>query len=382
MEDIKNFKYIIVGAGFFGATMAECISRELEEAVLVLEKRSHIGGNCYSEIDAQTGIECHQYGSHIFHTNVKKVWDYLHRFTSFNHYRHKVLTEYQGRVYQMPINLSTINNFYQLNLKPDEVEEFLKKESQKTNVIEPTNFEERGLFLIGRPLYEAFIKGYTLKQWGTDPKKLPAEILMRIPVRKNYLADYFDDPYQGIPIGGYTEIFNKMLASDKIKVECNVDFFDVRDRVSENATIIYTGPIDRFFNYKFGQLGWRTLTFEKEVFLTLEDFQGTSVMNKADIDVPYTRIHEFKHYHPERAPKKGTVIFREYSKGVTDKNDEPYYPVNTAKDKEILKKYKEESREWPNVIFAGRLGTYTYLDMDDVIHSALTMFEQRIKRGR
>jgi UDP-galactopyranose mutase len=376
-EEYKHLDYIVVGSGFFGATMAEQISRRLGRKVLVLEKRSHIGGNCYSEIDPATGVECHIYGSHIFHTKEREVWDYIRKFSGFNHYRHKVLTTFENRVYPMPINLETINKFFDLCLKPAEVEAFLKKEAGRAGISRPRNFEEKAVSLVGRPLYEAFLKGYTIKQWGTSPDDLPADILNRIPVRTNYHDAYFDDPYQGIPSKGYTAVFKEMLKNDNIIVQTDTDFFDIRAELNPEAVIIYSGPIDRFFNYRHGELGWRTVEFEKQSLVQTPDFQGTAVMNYADPDIPFTRIHEFKHFHPERKPLAGTTIYREFSKGVS-KKDDPYYPIHTARDKEILSLYQKLAEQTPGVIFGGRLGSYAYLDMDQTIQKALQLFKTKL----
>ena len=376
-ENLKEFKYIVVGAGLFGSIIAERISHVLNKKVLLLEKRDHIGGNCYSETEAATGIECHRYGSHIFHTHMPHVWDYITTFIRFNHYQHKVYTTCRNKVYPMPINLWTLNSFYNLNLKPDEVDAFLSEEVKKENIVDPKNFEEKAIVMVGRPLYEAFIKGYTVKQWDMDPRNLPADILKRIPFRKNYDNDYFGDPFQGIPEKGYTNIFNELLKNEKISVELNTDYFDLKKVIPPDALVIYTGPIDRFFDYKHGVLGWRTLTLETEV-LENNNYQGTSVMNYADMEIPYTRIHEFKHLHPEKDHTGGTVIVREYARKA-GRQDDPYYPVHTKEDDAMYDLYAREADNIPNVIFGGRLGTYCYLDMDDVIDRALRLFDERIK---
>lgn len=374
---LGKFKYYIIGAGFFGSVLAERIASQKKEKVLIIDKRNHIGGNCYSEFDKETGIEAHKYGSHIFHTDNMKVWGYMSNFMPLNHYRHHVLTKYQNHVYQMPINLSTINRFYNLNLKPYEVKSFMENEIRKENIKDPQNLEEKAISLIGKPLYEAFIKGYTLKQWETDPKKLPADIITRIPVRFNYNSEYFDDPIQGLPIEGYESIFTKLLCNENIEIKLNTDFFDIKDKIPKSSYVIYTGPIDKFFSYKYGKLGWRTIDFKREV-VEMDDFQGTPVMNYADETIPYTRIHEFKHLHPERTYTFGkTIIDREYSR-FSKENDEPYYPINTREDKERLEQYQTEKIE--NIFFGGRLGTYKYYDMDDVMESALNFFENVIKK--
>ncbi len=376
--DFSGIKFLVVGSGFVGSTIAERIASKKKEKVIVLEKRNHFGGNSYSEFDSETGIEFHKYGSHIFHTHHENVWDYINKFCSFNSYHHKVLARHKGKTYIMPINLSTINSFYNIDLKPTEAEKFLKDEITRENIRAPENLEEKAVSLIGRPLYEAFIKGYTMKQWETDPKDLPASIISRLPVRYSNDFSYFDDPWQGIPLEGYGNMFKKMLDSNNIELKLNTDFFDLIDQIPENCKIIYTGPIDKFFNYKFGVLGWRTLRFDKEI-LPINDFQGTTVMNYVESEKPMMRIHEFKHFHKERGYKKGkTLIFTEYSKAATQKDD-PYYPINTQADKEMLKKYEAESKKFHNIIFAGRLGTYKYFDMDDAIFHALNVFNNKIK---
>lgn len=374
----EGVKYIVVGAGFFGATVAERIAEDLGEPVAVVEKRGHIGGNCYTEIDEETGIEFHRYGSHIFHTSDDKVWSYINRFSLFNDYQHKVLTEYRGRVYQMPINLSTINSFYGTNLKPGEARAFLMSEREKEYIENPSNLEEMAVSLTGRLLYEAFIKGYTTKQWETDPKALPADIVTRLPVVYSYHSNYFSDPWQGLPLCGYTRVFQKMLAHRLITLHLGVDFFDMRETLDDDCLVIYTGPVDRFFDYKYGRLSWRTSIFDKETF-QVGDYQGTAVMNYADLSVPYTRIHEFRHLHRERAYQdKKTLIFREYSKCHADDTD-PYYPVNTKEDRERYKAYAQDVKLLSNVIFGGRLGTYQYLNMDKVIAAALMVYKEKIK---
>lgn len=378
--DLRNLIYLIVGSGFFGSVIAERIANDKQERVLVIDKRNYFGGNSASKIDRETGIEYHRHGTHVFHTSNEIVWNYINKFTSFNGYRHQVLSMYKNKVYQMPINLETINSFYGINLRPFEVDDFLKSEIDKEKIENPKNLEEKSLSLIGRPLYEAFIKGYTQKQWQKDLKQLPASIIKRLPVRKNYNENYFYDPWQGIPNNGYSEIFKRMLHNKNIELLLNTDFFDIKNQIPETCLTIYSGPIDRYFAYKFGKLDWRTLDFEREV-KAVEDYQGTSVMNYPEISVPYIRIHEPKHLHMERNySKQNTLLFREYSR--LDKGDNPYYPVNTQENQRMLQKYMDESKKINNLIIGGRLGDYKYYDMDQVIGLALDVYEKKIKNRR
>ncbi|MFT5241427.1 MAG: UDP-galactopyranose mutase [Candidatus Promineifilaceae bacterium] len=373
--DLKDLRYLIVGAGIFGCTIAECIARRKKERVLVIDKRDHIGGNCYSEANPETGIEVHKYGTHIFHTADEEIWQYINRFTEFNSYRHQVLTTHGEQVFQMPINLETINTFYKVNLRPYQVDDFLKKEIAKDAISDPQNFEEMAITMIGRPLYEAFIKGYTIKQWARDPKDLPASILKRLPFRKNYDESYYFDRWQGIPLKGYTAIFERMLDNPLIDVALDTDYFELRDRVPTNCLTLYTGALDRFFDYDLGRLEYRTLKFEEEV-VNVSDYQGTSVMNYADPAIPFTRIHEPRHLHPERKyTEESTVIIREYPK--LDTGDNPYYPVNTTENNQMVEQYIERTRDLKNIIFGGRLADYKYYDMDRAIAKALELYETK-----
>ena len=279
----------------------------------------------------------------------------------------------------MPINLETINSFYDKNLKPYEVDEFLDCEIAKSNITKPKNFEEKAITLIGKPLYEAFIKGYTKKQWQIDPINLPEAILTRLPFRKNYNESYYFSKYQGIPLNGYAEIFEKMLKHKNIDVMLNTDFFDVKDAIPESIPIIYSGPIDRLFNYKFGKLDWRTLKFELER-PDVEDFQGTSVMNYAEESVPFTRIHEPRHLHPEASyTDKQTLIIKEVS--MFDNGDNPYYPVNDEKNQELVIKYRAKAEKLKNIHISGRLGDYKYYDMHQTIENALDIYYSKLKKA-
>lgn len=366
--------FLIIGAGFCGATVAERLA-VLGFRVLVVEKRAHVGGNCFSEIDPETGIDCHKYGSHIFHTSDEKVWAYLNEFAAFNTYQHTVWTTFKNRVYSMPINLSTINSYYGLNLKPFEVEAFIEKERSKENFLHPKNLEEKAISLLGRPLYEAFIKGYTIKQWEKDPKDLAPDIMSRLPVRHSYVNRYFNDKYEGIPLDGYGRIFDRMLDHKNIEVQINVDYFNIK-KDFEGIPTFYTGPIDQFFDYKHGHLDWRTLDFKAEVH-EISDYQGCTVMNYAELEIPFTRIHEFKHFYPERPVTNRTIIFKEYSR-IAGISDEPYYPINTLKNEELLREYQNQASILDKVWFGGRLGAYRYFDMDDAVAQGLEMSEKII----
>ena len=380
--DLAGYDLIVVGSGFFGLTVAERAATQLDKRVLVLERRNHIGGNAYSEPEPETGIEVHVYGAHLFHTSNKRVWDYVNQFTDFTGYQHRVFARYQGQVYTFPMNLHLINQFFGKSHTPDEARELIAEQAAEIDTADAQNLEEKAVSLIGRPLYEAFVRGYTAKQWQTDPKELSASIITRLPVRYNFNNRYFSDTYEGLPVDGYTAWLERMADHPNITVCLDVDYFDLRDRIPEGTPTVYTGPLDRYFGYSEGRLGWRTLDFEQEIVPT-GDFQGTPVMNYNDQEVPFTRIHEFRHFHPEREdryPNDKTVIYREYSR-FADDDDEPYYPINTADDREKLERYRElakaEAREH-NVVFGGRLGTYKYLDMHMAIGSALAMFDNKI----
>ncbi len=373
-----NADLVVVGSGFFGLTIAERCAGELGLKVLVLERRPHLGGNAYSELDPETGIEVHVYGAHLFHTSNKRVWDYVNRFTEFTGYQHRVYSNHNGQVYPLPINLGTINQFFDAAYSPDEARALIRQQAAELGDKEPENFVEKGISLIGRPLYEAFIAHYTAKQWQTEPSMLSADIISRLPVRYTYDNRYFNDTYEGLPVDGYTAWLQRMADHPNIEVRLGTDFFDVAEEYRGRVPIVYTGPVDAYFGYREGRLSWRTLDFEREVRPT-GDFQGTSVMNYPDADVPFTRIHEFRHFHPERDyPSDKTVIMREYSR-FAEEGDEPYYPVNTAEDREKLLKYRDLARKEPMVLFGGRLGTYKYLDMHMAIGSALSMFDNLLR---
>ena len=377
-----GYDLVVVGSGFFGLTVAEQAATELDKRVLVLERRSHIGGNAYSEPEPETGIEIHRYGAHLFHTSNERVWAYVNRFTDFTGYQHRVWARVGDQVFPFPMNMALINQFFGRAHTPDEARALIAELAGEIDTKDATNLEEKAISLIGRPLYEAFVKGYTAKQWQTDPTKLDPSIITRLPVRYTYNNRYFNDTYEGLPVDGYTAWLKRMADHPNIEVRLDVDYFDVRDQFPARTPTVYTGPLDRYFDYAEGELGWRTLDFEQEVLRDTGDFQGTAVMNYNDADVPFTRIHEFRHFHPERDyPTDKTVIVREYSRFATS-GDEPYYPINTPEERAKLQRYRELARKETanaNVVFGGRLGTYKYLDMHMAIGSALTMFDNRLR---
>lgn len=376
---------VVVGSGFFGLTIAERCASELDLKVLVLDRRHHLGGNAYSERDPETGVEVHKYGAHLFHTSNERVWEYVNRFTSFTDYKHRVFGKYQGQVYSLPMNLGLINQFFGRSHTPDEARELIREQASEIATEDASNLEEKAISLIGRPLYEAFIKGYTAKQWQTDPTKLSADIITRLPVRYTFENRWFNDTYEGLPVDGYTAWLSKMADHPNIEVRLDTDFFEDTDRFRAEdflgkVPIIYTGPVDEYFGNSEGRLSWRTVDLEESVE-EVDDFQGTGVVNYNDQDVPFTRIIEFKHFHPERVkthiPGK-TIIVHEYSR-FAEEGDEPYYPINTAEDREKLLRYRDLAAKEPMVLFGGRLGTYKYLDMHMAIGSALSMYDNKLR---
>ncbi len=371
--DFARFPFVVVGSGIWGSVLAERIASQLHSPVLVIEKRPHIGGNCYSSVEKETGIECHAYGTHVFHTKSKEVWNYITKYSHFTSYQHKVFTEYRNRVYPMPISLATINSFFEINLRPHQVNKFLAKERGKYQ--HPANLEEKAISLIGERLYRAFIFGYTKKQWGTDPSRLPESIINRLPVRFDYNTNYFDDIYQGLPVNGYQRLFQNILKERRVTVLLNTDFFSIQKNIAKDATVFFSGPIDSFFGYKLGRLEWRSLKFKREIH-HVEDYQGTAVMNFADEKITHTRIHEFRHLHPERSyDLKKTVISKEFPENCYGKN-EPYYPIDTEKNHKLFEAYRRLGAKNSRIIFGGRLGSYRYLDMDKAIAAALEEFNR------
>ncbi|MDO9456963.1 UDP-galactopyranose mutase [Nocardioides sp.] len=380
LDDLPDL--VVVGSGFFGLTIAERCATELGLKVLVLERRYHLGGNAYSEIDPETGIEVHKYGTHLFHTSNQRVWDYVTRFTTFTGYQHRVFAKYQGQVYSFPMNLALINQFFGKSHTPDEARALIAEQSSEIATADATNLEEKAVSLIGRPLYEAFVKGYTAKQWQTDPTELSADIITRLPVRYTFDNRYFNDTYEGLPTDGYTAWLERMADHPGITVQLDTDFLDpangVAARYKGKVPIVYTGPVDEYFDNVEGRLSWRTVDLETET-LDVDDFQGTGVVNYNDQEVPWTRILEFKHLHPERTYLPGkTIVVHEYSRFAED-DDEPYYPINTADDRAKLLKYRELAKKEPMVLFGGRLGTYKYLDMHMAIGSALSMYDNKLR---
>ena len=375
-RDVESSELIVVGTGLFGCTVAERTANILKKKVTLIEARDHVGGNSFSYKDPLTDIEIHKYGTHIFHTENAKVWSYVKQFANFNDYRHKVVTNSGGKIYSLPVNLFTLTQIFENDLPPHEAEALLGS-FKKSNA---DNFEDLAISMVGEKIYNLFFKGYTKKQWGIDPKNLPAETFTRLPVRYDMNFDYFNDKFQGIPINGYGDLISKMVQNPKIKIHKSSDFFKLRDKIRfEDKLIVFTGPIDRYFNYQFGNLSWRTVDFELET-LPIKSFQGIAVKNFSDFSIPYTRIHEYKYLHPERKEviaKSKTVIAREYSR-IAQINDEPYYPVNSPTDREKLLEYRKLQESEINVVFGGRLATYQYLDMHMAIGSALSVFENQI----
>ena len=371
----KTYDYIVVGAGFYGSVIAERITTQSNYSVLVVDKKNHIGGNCYSEIDQETGIEYHKYGPHIFHTSSEKVWQYIRKFTEFNSYSHRVLSSYKNTLYPLPVNLFLINKFFNVNLSPAEAELFVKSKQIKKQQI--NNFEDLALASVGEELYEAFFKDYTYKQWGRHPQSLPADTFSRLPIRFSYHDSYYNDVWHGIPLEGYTKIFERMLSNKNIDVLLGTDFFEIKGRVSYKRKLIYSGPIDRYFNHSEGKLSYRTNDLVSEIHY-LSDYQGTSIINFPENSVAYTRVIEAKHFHPEKQFRKITFIQKEFPRE-DHEGSNPLYPVNADSDKGKLVKYQKLVKKEKNVIFGGRLGMYCYFDMDDVIDKALTTFEEKIK---
>ncbi len=363
MTDPKTRHCLMVGAGLSGAVIGRMLA-EAGHKVTVLDARDHIAGNCHTLRDAGTGVMVHVYGPHIFHTDDAEVWDYVNRYETFQPYKNRVKTTSQGAVYSLPVNLHTINQFFGQTLRPDEAKTFLEGKAD-TSISDPQTFEDQALRFVGRDLYEAFFKGYTIKQWGCSPTELPASILKRLPVRFNYDDNYFFHKFQGMPENGYTAMVERILDHPGITVTLGTTV--TRDQAADYDHVFYSGPIDGWFGYDLGRLGYRTLDFER--FEYQGDWQGCAVMNYGDVDVPYTRITEHKHFAPWES-HEGSVLYKEYSRACGPE-DIPYYPIRQVAEKTLLAEYVEKARAEDNVTFVGRLGTYRYLDMDVTIREAL-----------
>lgn len=373
------YDYLIVGSGLFGSIFAYEANKKGKKC-LVIDKRSHIGGNIYTEsID---GINVHKYGAHIFHTSNKEVWEYINQFAEFNRYTNSPVARYKDELYNMPFNMNTFNKLWGV-VTPSEAKAKIEEEKKEAKITEPKNLEEQAISLVGKTIYEKLVKGYTEKQWGQRTTELPSFIIKRLPVRFVYDNNYFNNIYQGIPIGGYTKIIEKMLEGIEVKLNC--DFFENRQELENIAEkIVFTGQIDKFYDYKFGELEYRSLKFETET-LEEENYQGNAVVNYTEYEVPYTRIIEHKHFEygaslgkiAEGETAKKTIITREYPDSWT-KEKEPYYPINNEKNNKLYSKYKELADKDEKVIFGGRLGEYKYYDMDKVIERALDCVKQEL----
>ena len=367
-----KYNYLIVGSGLFGSIFAYEANKRGKKC-LIIDKREHIGGNIYTE--KIEGINVHKYGAHIFHTSNKEIWNYINQFAEFNRYTNSPIARYKDELYNMPFNMNTFNKLWGV-VTPTEAKKKIEEEKREAGIVEPKNLEEQAISLVGRTIYEKLVKGYTEKQWGQKATELPSFIIKRLPVRFIYDNNYFNDIYQGIPIGGYTSIIEKMLKGIDIKLNC--DFFDNREELENIAEkIVFTGPIDKFYNYKYGELEYRSLRFETDI-LDEENYQGNAVVNFTEYEVPYTRIIEHKHFEfgaslgnlAEGIAKEKTIITKEYP-DMWKQGKEPYYPINNDKNNNLYTKYFELSKKDKNVIFGGRLGLYKYFDMDKVIEAAL-----------
>ena len=363
------YDYLIVGSGLFGSIFAYEANKKGKKC-LVIEKRIHIGGNIYTE--NIEGINVHKYGAHIFHTSNKEIWNYINQFAEFNRFTNSPVAIYKDELYNMPFNMNTFNKLWGIKT-PIEAKAKIEEEKQEAGILEPHNLEEQAISLVGKTIYEKLVKGYTEKQWGRKATELPSFIIKRLPVRFTYDNNYFDDLYQGIPIGGYTKIIEKMLNGIEVKLNC--DYFEHKEELDKLAKkTVFTGPIDQFYNYCFGELEYRSVRFETEI-LDIENYQGNAVVNYTEYEVPYTRIIEHKHFEFGNQPK--TVISKEYSDKWT-REKEPYYPINNDKNNALYNKYKELSNKDDKVIFGGRLGQYKYYDMDKVIEEALKCVREEL----
>lgn len=375
-----HYQYLVVGAGLYGAVFAHEMEKRGKDC-LVIEKRDHIAGNIYTK--EVNGIQVHEYGAHIFHTSDKEVWNYVNQFAEFNHYINCPVARYKDELYNLPFNMNTFARMWNIKT-PKEAREHIDVQIADLHITEPKNLEEQALSLVGRDIYEKLVKGYTEKQWGRDCKELPSFIIKRLPVRFVFDNNYFNDPYQGIPKGGYTQIVEKLLEGIPVKLGTDYETFCQRntdggfismDGEDTFEKVLYTGMIDQFYEYCYGELAYRSLRFETEYLEDEDNYQGNAVVNYTEREVPYTRIIEHKHF--EFGTQKGTVITREYPKEWS-RGDEPYYPVNDKHNSELYEKYAQRAAQEKNVLFGGRLGQYKYYDMDKVVRAALTMVEEQL----
>lgn len=375
-----HYQYLVVGAGLYGAVFAHEMEKRGKDC-LVIEKRDHIAGNIYTK--EVNGIQVHEYGAHIFHTSDKEVWNYVNQFVEFNHYINCPVARYKDELYNLPFNMNTFAKMWNIKT-PKEARERIDAQIADLHITEPKNLEEQALSLVGRDIYEKLVKGYTEKQWGRDCKELPSFIIKRLPVRFVFDNNYFNDPYQGIPKGGYTQIVEKLLEGIPVKLGTDYETFCQRstdggfismDGEDTFEKVLYTGMIDQFYEYCYGELAYRSLRFETEYLEDEDNYQGNAVVNYTEREVPYTRIIEHKHF--EFGTQKGTVITREYPKEWS-RGDEPYYPVNDQHNSELYEKYAQRAAQEKNVLFGGRLGQYKYYDMDKVVRAALTMVEEQL----
>ena len=375
-----HYQYLVVGAGLYGAVFAHEMEKRGKDC-LVIEKRDHIAGNIYTK--EVNGIQVHEYGAHIFHTSDKEVWNYVNQFAEFNHYINCPVARYKDELYNLPFNMNTFARMWNIKT-PKEAREHIDAQIADLHITEPKNLEEQALSLVGRDIYEKLVKGYTEKQWGRDCKELPSFIIKRLPVRFVFDNNYFNDPYPGIPKGGYTQIVEKLLEGIPVKLGTDYETFCQRntdggfismDGEDTFEKVLYTGMIDQFYEYCYGELAYRSLRFETEYLEDEDNYQGNAVVNYTEREVPYTRIIEHKHF--EFGTQKGTVITREYPKEWS-RGDEPYYPVNDKHNSELYEKYAQRAAQEKNVLFGGRLGQYKYYDMDKVVRAALTMVEEQL----
>lgn len=375
-----HYQYLVVGAGLYGAVFAHEMEKRGKDC-LVIEKRDHIAGNIYTK--EVNGIQVHEYGAHIFHTSDKEVWNYVNQFVEFNHYINCPVARYKDELYNLPFNMNTFAKMWNIKT-PKEAREHIDAQIADLHITEPKNLEEQALSLVGRDIYEKLVKGYTEKQWGRDCKELPSFIIKRLPVRFVFDNNYFNDPYQGIPKGGYTQIVEKLLEGIPVKLGTDYETFCQQntdggfismDGEDTFEKVLYTGMIDQFYEYCYGELAYRSLRFETEYLEDEDNYQGNAVVNYTEREVPYTRIIEHKHF--EFGTQKGTVITREYPKEWS-RGDEPYYPVNDQHNSELYEKYAQRAAQEKNVLFGGRLGQYKYYDMDKVVRAALAMVEEQL----